>query len=194
MSYSSFRKIVIPCVMIVSALLILPLTASYALAEDEFPPTGMSIGGRATYYNPKDSDGNWYGGAQIRFHLSRVFALEGSADYRRNTFDGTSVKTYPVQASLLIYFIPARISPFILGGGGWYYSEVKGPGGLDETQHRFGWHAGGGLQLFLTTHFSIDATYRHIWVEKISSQNVALVHKDYNDNGYMITSAINFHF
>jgi hypothetical protein len=49
----------------------------------------------------------------------------------------------PVQVSALIYpFGTMRLAPFILGGGGWYYSTVKGPGNFDDTQNRFGFHAG----------------------------------------------------
>jgi hypothetical protein len=40
----------------------------------------VSIGGRATYYDPKDASGEWYGGAQVRLHAFRFLALEGSAD------------------------------------------------------------------------------------------------------------------
>jgi hypothetical protein len=78
----------------------------------------LSIGGRATYYDPKDADGEWYGGAQVRLHPSHYFAIEGSADYRRNDFADTRVHSYPVQVSALIYPLgTTRLAPFILEGG-----------------------------------------------------------------------------
>jgi len=155
----------------------------------------LSIGGRATYYDPKDASGEWYGGAQVRLHPSHYFAIEGSADYRRNDFADTRVHSYPVQVSALIYPLgTTRLAPFILGGGGWYYTTVSGPGNFDSTQNRFGLHAGGGLQFFFNRHFSIDSTYRYLWLEKIESKDQNIFDKKFNDNGHMITIGVNFHF
>ncbi len=126
----------------------------------------FSVGGRATYFDPKEGEAKWFGGAQLRIHPLRYLAIEGSADYRRESFaSGTKTHTYPVQGSLLIYPLgTTRLAPFILGGGGWYFTTVNGPGGLDDTQDRFGGHVGGGLQFFITNHVSIDSSYRHILV------------------------------
>jgi opacity protein-like surface antigen len=155
----------------------------------------LMLGGRATYFDPRDGGGNWYGGAQLRFYPSNYFAIEGSADYRKTEFDGTRTHNYPVQVSALIYpFGTTRLAPFILGGGGWYYTTVNGPGGFDDTQNRFGLHAGGGLQFFLNRHWSIDGTYRYIWLEKVESRDQNIVNKNFQDNGHMVTIGLNFHF
>ncbi|MGH7233678.1 MAG: outer membrane protein [Nitrospiraceae bacterium] len=155
----------------------------------------VSIGGRATYFDPKDASGEWYGGGQVRLYLFEYLAFEGSADYRRHDFDSTRVHSYPVQVSALIYpFGTRRLSPFLLGGGGWYYTTVSGPGGLDDTQNRFGAHAGGGLQFWLNNRFSVDSTYRYIWLEKIESRDVNIKDKKFDDNGHMVTIGLNFHF
>ena len=116
----------------------------------------LSIGGRATYTDPNDGSSRWFGGAQVRLHASRYFALEGSADYRRNDIGDTRVHSYPVMVSALIYPLgTTRLAPFLLGGGGWHYTTVKGPGGFSDTQNRFGAHAGGGLQFFFNNHVSL---------------------------------------
>lgn len=155
----------------------------------------FSIGGRATYFNPKEGDDRWFGGAQVRVHPIRYLAVEGSVDYRRNDFGNTKVHSYPVQGSLMIYpFGLKRISPFILGGGGWYFTTVTGPGGFDDTQQRFGGHVGGGVQVFISNQVSADASYRHIWLEKVESKSASLDDKKFNDNGHMITVGLNFHF
>lgn len=167
-------------------------SAESIFEQVEYGP--LSIGGRATYYDPNDADGNWYGGAQVRAYLGKYFAIEGSADYRRNDFEDTKVHSYPVQVSALIYPLGhMRLAPFILGGGGWYYTSVEGPA-VDDTQNRFGAHAGGGLQFMLTRHLSIDATYRYVWLESIQSKNASLDDKKFSDNGYMVTVGLNFHF
>ena len=47
----------------------------------------------------------------------------------------------------------------------------RGPGGPgDDTQNRFGAHAGGDYSSSWQWHVSIDSTYRYIWLEKIQSR------------------------
>ena len=52
----------------------------------------------------------------------------------------------------------------------------------------------GGLQFFFNRHWSIDSTYRYIWLEKIESRDENFVDKKYNDNGHMVTIDLNLHF
>jgi opacity protein-like surface antigen len=168
---------------------------AFAADEKELGFGRFSIGGRAMWFDPKDGDSTWSGGAQVRLYLARFFAIEGSADYRQNKFNGTTVHTYPVQVSALLYLLPGwRVTPFILGGGGWYHTTVDGPAGLSDTQNRFGVHAGGGLQYFISRHFSIDSTYRYVWLEDIASRDQSLTNKDFRDHGQMVTIGLNFHF
>lgn len=155
----------------------------------------FSVGGRATYYDPNEGQSRWFGGAQVRVNPFRYLSFEGSADYRQQDTGGSTIHTYPVQVSALIYPLGhTRLAPFLLGGGGWYYTTVKGPGNFDDTQNRFGLHAGGGLQFFLSNHISIDSTYRYIWLEDIQSKDQNIKDKNFNDNGHMVTVGLNFHF
>ena len=155
----------------------------------------VSIGGRATYFDPKEGNANWFGGGQVRLHPFKFLAVEGSVDYRKTDINSTTVRTFPVQGSALIYPLGTkRLSPFILGGAGWYFTNVEGPGDFEKTQNRFGAHAGGGLQLFLSEHLSVDSTYRHIWLEKIESKDASLHDKKFQDNGHMVTFGLNLHF
>jgi opacity protein-like surface antigen len=155
----------------------------------------FSIGGRAMYFDPEDGKNHWFGGAQVRAHLGDIFAIEGSADYRKNDFGDTTVHTYPVQVSALAYLLPGkRISPFLLGGGGWYYTTIDGPNGFDDTDNRFGLHAGGGLQFMMTERWSVDGSYRYVWTEDIKSRDRSLRKKDFSDEGHMVTVGLNFHF
>lgn len=66
--------------------------------------------------------------------------------------------------------------------------------GFSDMQHRFGGHAGGGSQFFIPDHFSVDSTYRHIWLERLEPKNQNLEDKKFNDNGYMVTIGLNVHF
>jgi hypothetical protein len=169
-----------------------------AVAEGLFDDVNIglfSLGGRATYFDPKEGDANWFGGGQLRLHPFKFLAVEGSVDYRKTDVSSTTVRTFPVQGSALIYPLGTkRLSPFILGGAGWYFTNVEGPGDIDKTQNRFGAHVGGGLQLFLTEYISLDGTYRHIWLEKIESKDASLRDKQFQDNGHMVTFGLNLHF
>jgi len=180
---------------IAAAALALLAAAGPARAEEDMESrSGITFGPRASYFHPKAADsGTWSGGAQLRLHFTPVLAVEGSADYRQSRFEGRTVDVYPVQASLMIYLLPgAAISPYILGGGGWYYTHFRDG---DHTDQRFGPHAGAGLEMFLSRNWSIDGSYRYLWAEDIHSQDAAHpLGKNFSDKGYMVTAAINYRF
>lgn len=192
--------------ILAAATLAVGLRPGQAVAgpEQDFPGVraGVSFGPRAALFIPKDQDaedGKLHGGAQLRLHLGKAIALEGSADYRRNRFGSgptsTRVDIFPVQASLLAYLLPDyRLTPYLIGGAGWYFTRVKGPGGVDDTDNRFGPHAGAGLQMFLHRNWSLDSSWRYVWVEEIQSRDAALGNKEFEDQGHMITLGLNYHF
>ena len=164
--------------------------AGPARADDDHKSrAGTTFGGRAAYFNPKGPDnGAWSGGAQLRFHLSPVLGIEGSADWRQQKSGPTTIDIYPVQASLLVYPLPELpITPFLLAGGGWYYTHVHG----QPTQNRFGPHAGAGVEWFLARHWSVDGTYRYVWVDTVDTPANPL-RRDYDESGSMVTAALNY--
>ena len=154
---------------------------------------GVTLGGRAAYYRPKGADhGTLNGGAQLRLHVLPMLAVEGSVDYRQNKFGGTTVDVYPVQASLLLYLTPSWVvSPYALGGVGWYYTHVRG----GDTTNRYGPHAGFGVEAALARHWTIDASYRYLWTQSLDAPTTTSpVGKNFSDHGYMLTAALNFRF
>ncbi len=183
-------------VLALSAFAVITPAANAQEGDDR----GFSIGGRGSHFDPKDGDGQWSGGAQLRFFLSDTFALEGSADFRRDEYDTilgeTEVQTIPVQASILGYLIKANpVGVFFLAGPGWYYTRIEPPSPFDDkTDHRFGFHAGGGVEVRLNESWSIDGTYRHIWLEEFESQDSSVSEKEFDDSGEMITVGLNLSF
>jgi opacity protein-like surface antigen len=183
--------------LIVSAtlLMVLPLLAS--ADGSGVGETWFSIGPRATYFKPKDATkGSWYGGAQARLHFTPALAAEGSIDYRKNDYPGdATIKAYPVQATLLAYIFPhSCVSPFLLGGAGWYFTRVQGPGLATKTDNRFGPHAGAGLEVALSRSLSLDGSYRYIWLSDVKSNNKNAITQTYRDSGSMVTMALDFRF
>jgi opacity protein-like surface antigen len=159
--------------------------------------SGFSLGPRATYFKAKDAaKGTWYAGAQARFHPTSVLGLEGSIDYRKNKYAGdVTIKGFPVQATLLVYLIPqSPVSPYLLGGAGWYFTQVESPGIAKKTDNRFGPHAGAGLEAKLGPSLSVDGSYRYIWLSDVKSSDKNAITQKYRDSGTMITVAANFLF
>lgn len=173
-----------------AGLAVVPLLAAPACADDYEARAGTTLGARAMFFDPKGADdGSWSGGGQLRFHLSPTLAIEGSADWRQNTYQGTVIDVYPVQASLLVYLLPHQpVSPLLIGGGGWYHTKVRG----QSAQNRFGPHAGAGLEWFLHRNWSIDATYRYVWLERFRDNPANPLRRDYDDSGSMVTAGINY--
>jgi len=42
--------------------------------------------------------------------------------------------------------------------------------------------------------WSVDSTYRYIWLEKVQSRDQNLSDKQFEDSGHMITIGLNNHF
>jgi opacity protein-like surface antigen len=156
----------------------------------------ISFGPRASYFKPKDADGKWSGGAQLRLWPGSPVGFEGSVDYRRETFGDTEVHIYPVQASILLNLIPhSPVNLFALGGAGWYYTHIDRPDPFkDDTDNRLGVHAGGGLLVHLGAGWSLDGTYRYVWLDKLTTKDAALQDKQLEDSGHQVTIGLNYNF
>lgn len=155
---------------------------------------GVTFGGRAAYYRPKDADhGTLNGGAQLRLHFTSVLAVEGSVDYRQNSFASTTVDEVPVQLSAMLYLMPSAIfSPYILGGVGWYYTHIQG---FNTSTNRFGPHAGAGVEVALAPHWTVDGSFRYLWTQSLTAPTTASpAGKNFSDNGFMLTTALNYRF
>jgi len=185
------------CILAAALLLAVPMMVFADGGATGVGTKVLSIGPRAVYVTPKDADeGTWSGGAQARLHISPSLALEGSIDYRSNTyFHITTIKTYPVQATILAYLMPGVfVSPYLLAGAGLYYTEVDGPLNFTNTYSRFGVHAGAGLEIMINQSLSLDGSYRYVWLESVTSKDQNAIDKTYEDSGSMITVALNFLF
>ena len=114
-----------------------------------------------------------FSGALLRLPSGRT-ALEVALDYR-SALTGDlleRVTDMPIQGSLLVYPVQARLAPYILGGVGWYSQNVKrfttagDPTPVDEaTTRRIGYHAGFGADLRIHRRVSLHGDYRYTFLD-----------------------------
>ena len=133
---------------------------------------GLGIGPRITFVRASEDspDGSQrFTGGALRLGGGRS-AIELAMDYRSDV-SGTfteRIKSYPIQASLLLYPVRARVAPYVLGGVGWYSQQVtyfSAPTGTvvvdEETTRRRGYHAGFGGELRAHRRLGIYGDYRY---------------------------------
>ena len=163
--------------LILIGAFLLPCFASALKAETEKKQRlrpFLSLGGRAVYYRSRDADhGNLAEGAQARFRFTDRWSLESSVDFRQDELDGVQVDVIPLQLSVMVHLMPPdyKIAPYILAGGGWYYTHIGSP--VYDSELRFGPHAGGGVEFFTESSWSFDCSFRYLWTQDIHSQNLA---------------------
>lgn len=162
---------------------ILPLlTTSLLLAApfDVCAQTARGSGDRSVGVGPRfsfvrgdeaaDATATRYTGAALRGRLSPKTTVEVALDYRSHTNESLTerVRDLPLQASLLLYPMRSSLSPYILGGIGWYSQRVQV---LDHdsvvasaTTRTSGYHAGVGGEIRVGQRAAIHADYRYTFI------------------------------
>ena len=133
---------------------------------------GFGVGGRMAWVkadSEADADAVRFTGGQVRL-LGGRWGLELSMDRRSESFEDLNEKVTetPVQLSLLMRMGGGKVSPFLLGGKGWYKRKVELIEGDDEADvetSESGWHAGGGLEIRAGRRFGIHGDYRYTFLD-----------------------------
>lgn len=157
-----------------NVIVLIAASASLLAAPSIASAQGFGVGGRfawVTADSEADVDAVRFTGGQIRLVSSR-WGLEVSLDRHSESFDDLNEKVTetPIQASLLMKLGGGRVSPYLLGGPGWYKRKVEpieapDDADLDVEATEFGWHAGGGLEFLLGRHFGIHGDYRYTFLD-----------------------------
>ena len=118
-------------------------------------------------------------GGQVRL-LSQRIGFEVSLDRHSESFEllNQKVTETPIQASALLRLGSGRVSPFVLGGPGWYRRKVEaldGPGDVSISTTEFGWHAGVGLEIVPMKHLGIHGDYRYTFLDFNRKEDEGLV-------------------
>jgi hypothetical protein len=133
---------------------------------------GFGVGARLAWVTPDvnaDVGAVRFIGGQIRL-LSQRAGVEVSLDHHSESLEllNQKVTETPIQASLLLRLGKGRVSPFLLGGPGWYRRKVEaldGPGDVSVSTTEFGWHAGIGLEILPSKHVGIHGDYRYTFLD-----------------------------
>lgn len=156
-------RYVIVSVVVSAALFVTPSLGS---------AQGFGAGARLSWVtsdSKADVESVRFTGGQIRL-LSQRWGLEVSIDRHSEPFDllNEKVTERPIQASLLMRLGGGKVSPFLLGGPGWYRRKVEpidGPDDLTVETTEFGWHAGGGLEIRPGRHLGLHGDYRYTFLD-----------------------------
>jgi hypothetical protein len=144
--------------LLLLAVLLAAPAAIRAQPEDDLH--GDSAAGvRGVFFRPKDADhGVKAPGIFGRLKMERGSLLELSVDHARHTSAGSSIRTIPIQLSMIAFAKPDEtMSPYLLLGYGWYHRKHSNHSELSQFPH-----AGLGLQ-FADKSWLIDAGYRLMW-------------------------------
>jgi opacity protein-like surface antigen len=134
---------------------------------------GFGLGGRMALVRGNidaNTSAERFIGGLLKVPLSPRATVEISLDRRTESNDALTerVVEVPLQGSLLLYAARTTISPYVLGGVGWYTHRVEqvtaGTVSSSETSRRFGYHAGIGGELKLGKHAGVHADYRYTFL------------------------------
>jgi hypothetical protein len=147
--------------------------AVLALSSVASAQTGgaFGIGPRVTFQTgdaqiPRSSALRIFGG-QAKLRLTPSTEIELSADYesKLNKSLTERAKTMPVQASVLYFPVRSVLSPYLLGGIGWYkhsLTQAASTSAATTTSIReMGYHGGVGAELRVGKRMAIHADYRY---------------------------------
>jgi opacity protein-like surface antigen len=134
---------------------------------------GIGIGGRFAMVRgdvDADTGAERFTGGHVRAWLSPRTALEVSLDRRTQSNEPLTerVRDYPLQASLLLAPVRSTVSPYVLGGIGWYTHRVEQLAQQEAvdstTTRRVGSHAGFGAEIRMGRHAAFHADYRYTFL------------------------------
>lgn len=138
---------------------------------------GLGLGARIAWVHPDtevDVDAVRYFGGQVRL-LGPRLGLEVALDHHSEDLDALNQKVteIPIQISLMLRG-SGRVSPFLLGGPGWYRRKVEtlnSSSDLTVSTTEFGWHAGVGLEVLASKHFGVHGDYRYTFLDFHDNNN-----------------------
>lgn len=159
------------------------------LSAQTTPSIGFHLGPQLGYQKSADADnGNLMFGAALRMKLTPALGVEGSINYRQEDFGTTTVRSWPIMVTGMLYPLPFAYGAL---GAGWYNTTLDFDNDLieNETNQEFGWHFGAGVELPVGTNTKLTGDVRYVFLDykfdEIPFENV-------DSNFYVITAGFLF--
>lgn len=130
---------------------------------------GLGVFG--SYWNTKDADSGWGGGAKLQFDVMPNVCIEGRGSYFPDFGDSdsdSSMDVIPVEADAIIKFpISDSLTPYVGGGAGYYMFDVDSDndGVKVDVDDEFGWFALAGVEIGLSKQVSLFAEGKYTWLD-----------------------------
>jgi len=148
------------------------VSATLAASPSVASAQGFGIGARLAWVTPDtdlDVDKVRFVGGQIRLNSKR-WGLEVALDHHSEELElvNQKVTETPIQTSVLFRMGGGALTPYLLGGPGWYRRKVEpleGSGDAALVTTEFGWHAGIGAEIFAGRHVGIHGDYRYTFLD-----------------------------
>ena len=157
----------------------------------------VGVRGGVLFVDTIDNEEEASFGAMVGFRFNEAVALEFSYDDQFNGLFGTGWSTDAYQASVLLYLpVSDQVQPYLVGGIGVYMSTYNywvhdgyDPYIVSEVDFTdAGFHAGGGVDIFLSPNIALTLDGRYIFVEEDDSYS-----GEQND-GFLTTFGVKFRF
>ena len=144
----------------------------FGVADLAHAQTGgaFGIGPRVTFQRgdaavPNSSALRIFGG-QAKLRLTPTTAIEISADYESKLNESLTerAKSMPIQASVLYFPVRSVVSPYLLGGIGWYRHSLTSTASsttATTTIREMGYHGGIGAEVRVGRRMAIHGDYRY---------------------------------
>ena len=116
--------------------------------------------------NSDDYDANtgFAGLLVFGYQVNPFFGVQTDLGYFETSGDNNlKVASIPLAFSLKLAVPIAFVEPYVLGGGGVYFTKLKGDEFSDASSTDFGAHAAGGVN-FIFGKFQVGAEAGYLWI------------------------------
>jgi len=156
-------------VLAMSAAAFVLLFASGAKAQEKFMPMSFSVSGgvyapAGTELDDDNAKTGFVGLVSGGYMFNPFFGLQTDLGYFETSGHDLKVSAIPLAFSLKLAVPIAFVEPYVLGGGGVYFSKLKRDEFSDRSSTDFGAHAAGGVN-FIFGNFQVGAEARYIWLK-----------------------------
>jgi len=213
------KKFIVPFFVVATLMLVV---SQVSFAQDMEGRLGL--GARASYVNFTDDDyvkvnvepdESVMYGVNLTYFIQNYLSLELSVDYTETDVDLKALglsrdagdfESIPVLLSLRAHLSTnTKVSPYLLFGIGYFFNDIDqndsniefiyGPGAKVDVDDSFGFHVGGGVEVFVSENVALNLDFKYIWTEVETSVNVAgFTDEDLDMDSFVAGLGIKYYF